>query len=117
VILILEIALGVALGLVIYHQWQSVLGLLVACLVVGIFAVGGYWIWAQDWSRVNWGSWRDWVIGGGVVASLYLLRKWIETPRRTTAQKRSPGAFSSACRRIGQLFSFAERKRKPTSTS
>jgi hypothetical protein len=35
VILVLEVALGVVLGLVMYHHWQSLVGLVKFCLFVG----------------------------------------------------------------------------------
>jgi hypothetical protein len=43
--LVVEIALGVALGLLIYHHWEAVAVVLVNLLTVGAFIFGVYWLW------------------------------------------------------------------------
>jgi hypothetical protein len=48
VILVLEIALGVALGLLLFKHWQSVLGLL---FVGGLAATSLYVLWRYETAR------------------------------------------------------------------
>jgi hypothetical protein len=43
--LVVEIALGVVLGLVIYHHWKAVAEVLINLLILGGFIYGVYWLW------------------------------------------------------------------------
>ena len=54
-ILVLEIALGVALGLLLFKHWQSVLGLLI---VGGLAATSLYVLWRYETAR----SWLIFIV-------------------------------------------------------
>jgi hypothetical protein len=97
-ILILEIAVGVALGLLIFHRWQSVvgllisvLGLLIMCLFMGGIVAGGYWVWKQNQDAF-------WGILIAVVGLIYV-KSWASKP---AAQRTGPGIFHTGCRRVGR---------------
>jgi hypothetical protein len=122
-ILVLEIALGVALGLVIFHHWKRVLAALPWAGVLAGIGYSGYWIWTRDWPHVNWKT--DWLEVAMLMVTILLIlwsrnKDWWSKELKSPSQRTSPSLFYSACRSTGhtvrQILSMAGRKRKPSST-
>jgi hypothetical protein len=119
--LVLQIAAGVLLGLLVFQYRRQILQFALGSLFIIAFYVGlaafGYWVWRQDWSHVDWGSWGEWLTFGAIVVSGYLLARW-------SRSMSVAGTFGNACKKFGFAvgkgvkFMAARRKMatKPTPT-
>lgn len=105
--LVLEIALGVALGLLvyqlIYHHWKAALTVVFDCLCFGILAYASYRLWTGHHEAVVDLSWLlllivGWSVIGWAVNNLVL---------KTFVASTGLSPFASACRRIGQIIGNA----------
>lgn len=92
--LVVEIALGVALGLVIYHHWKTVAEVLINLLILGGFIYGVYWLWEYQ---------RD--VLGGILEIVAALTVTIFIANRYKSWMQRLG------RTAGLIFRFGRRRK------